>query len=64
MSTLLNARQVRDMLGLRHTNTVYSLARSGKLPRVVISARAIRFRPEDVEAFICERTEGRVPAPA
>lgn len=57
MATLLNAQQVRDMLGLRHVNTVYALARSGELPRVVISARAIRFRPEDVEAFIAGRRE-------
>jgi predicted DNA-binding transcriptional regulator AlpA len=63
MPRLLTAEQVRDRFGVRNVATVYRWAASGKLRRVVLSARSIRFRPEDVEAFITEHLDDEPPRP-
>jgi excisionase family DNA binding protein len=52
MTKLLKAEEVRDRLELRSVATVYKWARDGRLPSVILSAKAVRFREEDVEAFI------------
>jgi predicted DNA-binding transcriptional regulator AlpA len=56
---LLKAEEVRDRLGLRSVHSIYRWTRNGTLPAIVLSKRAIRYREEDVDAFIAEhRTEG------
>ena len=51
---LLTAEGVAEILG-RHPRTVLALARSGALPAVRLGYKTVRFRPEDVRAFIDER---------
>ena len=59
---LLTARQVAGLLNIRPT-TVYALCRRGELPHVRVTQgtrRAlIRFRGEDIERLIKERTVER-----
>jgi len=50
LEPLLTAEQVASILGVR-TKRIYELA----IPCVRISARAIRYRPSDVAAFIEKR---------
>jgi excisionase family DNA binding protein len=52
---LLNAEDVRAMLGVRSVTTVYQWAKDGKLPAVRLSRKVIRFRREDVERLIADR---------
>jgi excisionase family DNA binding protein len=52
MSGLLTAEEVRELLKVKNVVTIYRWASSGRLPRIVLGPRSIRFRPEDVEAFI------------
>jgi len=40
--------------------TVYRLAKRSQLPSIEIAPRVLRFRPEDVRAFIEKRTRGAV----
>ncbi len=47
----LKASDVARLLGYRSCNPIYVLVRDGRLP-VVRIGRAIRFRHEDVEAFV------------
>lgn len=47
--TLLEAEDVAGLLKV-HKQTVYDLARSGRLPAVKIG-KVWRFRPSDVSAF-------------
>ncbi len=47
----LRAAEVAELLGYRSRNPVYLLARDGRLPCVRIG-RAVRFRHQDVDAFI------------
>ena len=47
----LKASDVARLLGYRSCNPIYVLARDGRLP-VVRIGRAMRFRHEDVEAFV------------
>ena len=49
MSELLTAEQVGEKLGLR-PSTICALARSGKIPRVKLTGRIIRFDWNDVVA--------------
>ncbi len=49
---LLKASQVATVLGVSRTR-VYELP----IPRVRVSNRTVRWRPEDVRAFIERRTE-------
>ena len=38
------------------TATVYRLARKAELPAIEVAPRVLRFRPEDVRAFLERRT--------
>jgi len=49
-AALLTVREVATLLRVS-TATIYALAARQKLPHVRVS-NAVRFRPEDVEAFI------------
>lgn len=50
MDALLTAQEVAAVLQVS-VDSVYSYARTGRLPRVRLD-RAVRFRPADVRAFI------------
>jgi excisionase family DNA binding protein len=56
---LLTARQVADRLNVRPA-TIYAAAETGKLPCVRLWRGArrslIRFRREDIEHLICEKS--------
>jgi excisionase family DNA binding protein len=54
LQPLLRAEQVGKILG-KHPRTVLVLARSGALPCVRLGHRTVRFRSEDVQAFIEKR---------
>jgi excisionase family DNA binding protein len=58
---LLDAQQVSERLGIPK-QSVWSLARQGLLPAVRISERRVRFRPEDLDRWVAERSV--IPAPA
>jgi len=49
-AALLTVREVATLLGVS-TKTIYALAARRELPPVRVS-NALRFRPEDVRAFI------------
>jgi excisionase family DNA binding protein len=42
--------------------TVYRLADRGDLPGIALAPRVVRFRPEDVRAFLDRRTRRAAPA--
>jgi excisionase family DNA binding protein len=42
--------------------TVYRLVDRGDLPGIAIAPRVVRFRPEDVRAFLERRTRKAAPA--
>lgn len=42
--------------------TVYRLADRGDLPGIAVASRVVRFRPEDVRAFLDRRTRKATPA--
>ncbi len=54
MRELLTAEAVAKVLG-RHPGTVLRMAREGELPHVFLGGHGIRFREEDLEAFIAGR---------
>jgi excisionase family DNA binding protein len=58
MTKLLTKRIVAEALVVT-PRCVERWVKSGKLPAVKLSARAIRFRERDVERFIEEHGEGR-----
>ena len=64
---LLTTREVADRLGLA-PETVLRWARRGKLPAVYLSSRAIRFREDDLDAWLAAQTNrahtGPTSAPA
>jgi excisionase family DNA binding protein len=51
---LLTAREIGDLLGVS-TETVLRWVRQGKLPAIRLPGGAIRFREDEVEAWIAER---------
>lgn len=53
IAPLLDAKQVAALLGVS-VRTVQQLAASRQLPSVPVG-RLVRFRPEDVEAFVASR---------
>lgn len=55
---LLTAEQVAAQLGMKR-DFVWRLARSGQLPAIRMSPRAVRFRASDVEEFIAKHEVGR-----
>jgi excisionase family DNA binding protein len=55
----LTARQVADLLGVS-TETVLRWTRRGELPAIRLPGGAIRFREDELEAWLIERaTPGR-----
>jgi excisionase family DNA binding protein len=58
MTALLTTRQVADMLGI-HPETVLKWARNGDLPAVKLPSGAVRYRPEQLEAWMQERATSR-----
>ena len=52
---LLSADEVAAYFAVNST-TIYRLASRGELPAIEIAARVLRFRPEDVRAFMERRT--------
>ena len=59
MEKLMTAKDVADVLNLQRS-TVYSLVRRGVLPHVRLTQgirrSMVRFRPEDIDRLIKERT--------
>lgn len=49
---LLTTEQVAQILKVKDRKTVRKLVKSGKLRRVIMGERSVRFRPEDVEAYV------------
>ena len=64
---LLTAKQVAEVLGIT-VRSVRTLVALGRLPRVDVLDRAVRFHPDDVAAFIESRRSkpraGRSKPPA
>lgn len=62
--SLIDARQVARLLGVR-PSTVYALCRRGELIHIRLGERRrrplIRFRLEDLQALLQQRTIGPVP---
>lgn len=55
---LVDAATVAAYFGVDPT-TVYRLASAGEIPSIEVARRTLRFRPEDVRAFIDQRTRSR-----
>jgi len=59
MSALMTAREVADLLGVS-PETVLRWVRQGKLPAFRLPGGAIRFRDDEIDAWLSERaTPGR-----
>jgi excisionase family DNA binding protein len=58
MSALMTAREVADLLGVS-TETVLRWVRQGKLPAIRLPGGAIRFRRDEIEAWLTERATPR-----
>jgi excisionase family DNA binding protein len=56
-SRLLTTREVATLLAVS-PETILRRARAGELPAFRIASNALRFRPEDVEAFLERATVG------
>ena len=56
---LLNRNTVAEMLGVSKMQ-VHRYEKSGALPRLRISERVIRYREEDVEAFLEKKLQRQV----
>ena len=58
---LLSPKQAADLLGIEPSTLATWRCRQPKLlPWIQISPRCIRYRPEDIEAFIEKRFRGGV----
>jgi excisionase family DNA binding protein len=55
---LMTAGQVAELLAVPKTR-VWSMSRRGEIPTVRIGPREVRYRPEDLEAWIARRTTSR-----
>jgi excisionase family DNA binding protein len=55
---LLTAVEVADLLAVPKTR-VWSMSRRGEIPTVRIGAREVRYRAEDIDAWIARRTTSR-----
>ena len=55
---LLTARQVAELLGVS-TESVLRWTRSGKLPAIRLPGGAIRFRDDELDAWLRERATPR-----
>jgi excisionase family DNA binding protein len=59
VTALLTAREVADLLGVS-TETILRWTRRGDLPGFRLSSRALRFREDELDAWLAERaTPGR-----
>ncbi len=58
---LLTADEVAAHLAVDAT-TVYRLASRAELPSIDVAPRVLRFRPEDVRAFLDRRTRTGAPS--
>ena len=54
VATLLNYAETSQLLGVK-TNTLYAWVSRRVIPFVRLSPRVVRFRPEDLEAWVNER---------
>lgn len=59
--TLLTEAQAAELLKVRN-KTIGDWSRSGKLPRVKLSARCIRYRASDIQALIDAATSEETEA--
>jgi len=57
---LVSADAVAAFLSI-DTATVYRLARNATLPAIQVAPRVLRFRPEDVRAYLERRTRRAPP---
>ena len=55
---LLTAIQVAELLAVP-TTRVWSMSRRGEIPTVRIGRREVRYRREDIDAWIARRTTSR-----
>jgi excisionase family DNA binding protein len=55
---LMTAVQVAELLAVPKTR-VWSMSGRGEIPTVRIGAHEVRYRPEDIEAWIARRTTSR-----
>jgi excisionase family DNA binding protein len=55
---LLTEQQVAELLHLK-PKTIADWGRAGKLPRVRLSTRCVRYREQDVQAFADSAVETR-----
>jgi excisionase family DNA binding protein len=55
---LLKAEEVAALLAVPKTR-VWSMSRRGEIPTVRIGPREVRYRPEDIDAWIARRTTSR-----
>lgn len=55
---LLTVREVAQLLGVS-TETILRWTRAGKLPAIRLSSNALRFREEDLDAWMDERATPR-----
>ncbi len=62
MSKLLTPAEVAEMLSIAPI-TLYQMVHYGRIPAVKISARCLRFRAEDIQKWIAEKTHGVNPRP-
>lgn len=58
MSRLLTARAVADLLDV-HAETVLRWTRRGDLPAIRLPGGAVRFREDEVQAWLIERATPR-----
>jgi excisionase family DNA binding protein len=58
MTGLLTTREVAELLGV-HPETVLKWARAGDLPSIKLPSGAVRYHPEQLEAWMRERATGR-----
>ena len=54
---LLTTREVAELLGVS-SESVLRWVRRGDLPAIRLPGGAIRFRPDDIEAWLADRTVG------
>jgi excisionase family DNA binding protein len=55
---LMTAVEVADLLAVP-TTRVWSMSRRGEIPTVRLGPREVRYRPQDIEAWIARRTTSR-----
>lgn len=48
-SSLLNAKQVQELLNIKNIKTVYRYAKKGLIPSIPFGSRNIKFRYKDVK---------------